>query len=339
MRLINLRYLLIFLFSFCLHSGFASQKHIINNAITTFKKNPNQYINGYTANPDEANYKNDDLEQIAKQKAKYNEHANMLNDSFLTRDRSFNKDSLNTDSSLIKSSQDKGDTILNNYADCSKDNRASSVSCNGQRYCVGKDCHENNKGSDFELKNAITKFSVIDSSLKGKPATIDANTPYIFVGKVLKCRKYPYGYANCCKNGGWGTEYTPKECSKQEEELGYAKERDVVIKVGEIEKDWRGKKKIKKIYCVFDTKLAKIMQEQGRRNQLGIGFGSAKHPNCLGISTNQLAALNLDAIDLSPVINDVMQGRENKDTSLVKQKLLQGVQSQYSDYTKERGEL
>lgn len=337
MKSINLRYLLILIFSFCLNTGFANQKDIIKNAIKTFNNNPNQYINGYTANPDEVSYKKDDLEQIAKQKAKDNEHANMLNNSFLTRDRSFNKESLSTDSSLIRSSQDKGDVILNTYADCSKNNKSNAINCNGQRYCVGQDCHENNKGSDFELKNAITKFSVIDSSLKGKPAAIDVNTPYIFVGKVLKCRKYGYHFTNCCNDSGWGNG-TFKDCNRHEEELGYAKQRGVVIYVGETKKS-KYKKKQKDVYCVFDTKLAKIIQEQGRLNQLGVNFGSPKHPNCLGISTNQLAALNLDAIDLSPVINDVMHGRENKDGTKVKQQLIQGVQSQYSDYTKEGGEL
>jgi hypothetical protein len=36
------------------------------------------------------------------------------------------------------------------------------------------------------------------------------------------------------------------------------------------------------VYCVFDGKLARIIQEQGRRDQLGVKFGSGDSPNCRG---------------------------------------------------------
>tara|TARA_R110002126_G_scaffold150129_1_gene296211 strand:+ start:14158 stop:15183 length:1026 start_codon:yes stop_codon:yes gene_type:complete len=324
----------------CLHGvSFANQKHIINNAINEFKANPDSFINNYNAKPDEINYKHSELESKAKDKTKTDIHAIILNDNYLLRDKSFDKGSLQTDSNTITSSQNQSEVILNDYADCSKNkNNDNSINCDGQKYCVGDECAENNKAGDFELKNAITKFSVIDSTIKSKPQVIDANTPYIFSGRVMKCRKYGYGFADCCKDSGWGTDIGLKDCNKEEEELGYAKDRQVVIYIGKTKKEGK-KKKQKKVYCAFDTKLAKIIQEQGRRNQLGIGFGDAKHPNCIGISTIQLSSLNLDGIDLSPVINDVMNGRENRDTSLIKQKLMQDVNNQYQDYTSMEGEF
>ncbi|WP_343118844.1 conjugal transfer protein TraN, partial [Escherichia coli] len=44
----------------------------------------------------------------------------------------------------------------------------------------------------------------------------------------------------------------------------------------------------KRSYCQFDSKLAQIVQQQGRNGQLRIGFGSAKHPDCRGITVDEL---------------------------------------------------
>jgi conjugal transfer mating pair stabilization protein TraN len=54
----------------------------------------------------------------------------------------------------------------------------------------------------------------------------------------------------------------------------------------------------KKTYCMFNSPLARIMNEQARA-QLGIGWGSAKSPNCQGITVEQFQSLDMDQVDLS----------------------------------------
>jgi conjugal transfer mating pair stabilization protein TraN len=39
----------------------------------------------------------------------------------------------------------------------------------------------------------------------------------------------------------------------------------------------------KRSYCQFDSKLAQIVQQQGRNGQLHIGFGGASSPDCRGL--------------------------------------------------------
>ena len=50
-------------------------------------------------------------------------------------------------------------------------------------------------------------------------------------------------------------------------------------------------------YCCFNSPLSRILSEQ-IKGQLGLGFGSAKHPNCAGIGVATLAHVNWAAIDL-----------------------------------------
>lgn len=53
----------------------------------------------------------------------------------------------------------------------------------------------------------------------------------------------------------------------------------------------------KESYCCYNTPLARIIMEQARR-QLG-GFGSKKHPNCQGLTPQEMQSVNWDAIDLT----------------------------------------
>ena len=52
-------------------------------------------------------------------------------------------------------------------------------------------------------------------------------------------------------------------------------------------------------YCVFDNKLARIIQYQGRSGQLGIGFGGASSPDCRGITVDELQKIDFNAMDYS----------------------------------------
>lgn len=89
----------------------------------------------------------------------------------------------------------------------------------------------------------------------------------------------------------------------------------------------------RKAYCCFASPLSRIIQEQGRRQfrdgtvadgsvagpagmHSSSGFGSAKNPQCDGLSVEQVAALDWDNIDLTEWVgmlemNDLMPNVEN----------------------------
>ena len=66
----------------------------------------------------------------------------------------------------------------------------------------------------------------------------------------------------------------------------------------------------KQVYCVFQGKLARIVQEQGRRDQLHVGFGSGDSPDCRGISPEELQKIDFDPINFADFYSD-LQNNQN----------------------------
>lgn len=60
----------------------------------------------------------------------------------------------------------------------------------------------------------------------------------------------------------------------------------------------------KQIECCFASKLARIINEQGRP-QLGIGWGTAEEPDCRGLSPEEFQSIDFSQIDLSEYIDDM----------------------------------
>jgi len=89
-------------------------------------------------------------------------------------------------------------------------------------------------------------------------------------------------------------------CSKDEQELQVKKALRSTHEVGTYcTRKILGKcVKRKTSYCVFNSPLSRIFNEQAR-NQLGIGWGSAEAPDCSGITLGQFQDLDMDKIDLS----------------------------------------
>ena len=64
-------------------------------------------------------------------------------------------------------------------------------------------------------------------------------------------------------------------------------------------------------YCCFNSRLARILNEQGRA-QLGIGWGGAQSPNCSGFSISELQALDFSRMnftefyaEIAPTLSDL----------------------------------
>jgi hypothetical protein len=57
-------------------------------------------------------------------------------------------------------------------------------------------------------------------------------------------------------------------------------------------------------YCCFGNLLARIIQVQGRA-QLGLGWGSPKHPDCRGLTVEELQRIDWKAIDWSEYLEDL----------------------------------
>lgn len=101
-------------------------------------------------------------------------------------------------------------------------------------------------------------------------------------------------------------------CNTDETELSTSKEIDAVRYLG----SYCGKKislgfskvciRKDRSYCAWPTPLGKVIMEQAMP-QVGRGFGSAKHPNCKGLTIEQVKSLDWDQIDLSEWAGKLME--------------------------------
>lgn len=70
-------------------------------------------------------------------------------------------------------------------------------------------------------------------------------------------------------------------------------------------------------YCCFNSKFAKLINEQGRA-QLSKGWGSAKYPNCSGFTLDEFKQLDFSQIDLSPLYKEIVPDDISKYETLMK---------------------
>ncbi|MDX9668641.1 conjugal transfer protein TraN [Pseudomonas sp. P5_152] len=189
---------------------------------------------------------------------------------------------------------------------CQTTASASGQLCGGDFYCTDGACDTmaNNKNSSFA--HAISQLATVSAAAETAVDQIDIQVG-AFTGQGMQCRKAAAGFNNCCANGGWGASAGFAHCSSEEKNLGTAKERKLAISVGE----FCAKKVLgvciqkKRSYCVFESKLAKILQEQGRAWQLGIGFGSGKRPNCRAITIEELQQIDFSKLDFKDFYEDL----------------------------------
>ena len=129
-------------------------------------------------------------------------------------------------------------------------------------------------------------------------------TIYIFNGGDRRCRKpgVQTGFTDCCKDkDSW---FGLSECKPAEQALATLRDWGEVDgqchQVGEYcsEKWLSVCVQKKKTYCCFGSALARIIGEQGRQ-QLGIGWGTPKSPECRGFTPEEFQKLDFDKIDFS----------------------------------------
>ncbi|CDT63928.1 Mating pair stabilization protein [Vibrio coralliirubri] len=179
---------------------------------------------------------------------------------------------------------------------------ATQLTCGEESFCLDGDCFE-------AMETTSNRFNESTSALAALAEAADGlgDPPMIFTGKGMKCTDAALGFADCCKDGGWGTSIGVAQCNDEEKALGQAKEQGLTIALGSYcaEKVLGACIRKKKTYCVFDSKLARIIQEQGSKGQLGISLGTAKHPICGAITPEQLQNIDFERLDFSDFYDDM----------------------------------
>ncbi|TNH04047.1 conjugal transfer protein TraN [Testudinibacter sp. TR-2022] len=206
---------------------------------------------------------------------------------------------------------------------CQHTEKTEGYLCGERFYCDDGSCGDINKNSNADFGQAVSQLAALAQA--GKDIGLDQSRLKAFSGKAMYCRKSGFGFSNCCKDGGWGHSVGLAHCNTEEKALGQAKERKLTIYTG----TYCDKKVLgvcirrKSSYCVFDNKLARIVQYQGRGGQLGVGFGDAKNPNCRGLSVEELQNIKFDHINFSDFFDDLNSNKKVPDNKQL-MKLMQG---------------
>lgn len=213
---------------------------------------------------------------------------------------------------------------------CQTTHQSGGLVCGGDYICKSGECDDTNGAGSSGFDTAVAKLAGLASAAedaKDASSTIEVKA---FTGKAMRCRKAFAGFSNCCKDSGWGQSAGLAACDDEEKAIGKAKAKKITVSVGE-----RCDRKVlgaciqkSQVYCVFDGKLARIIQEQGRRDQLGVKFGSGDSPNCRGITVPELQRIDFDKINFSDFYEDLMKNQKIPDTSTQVQQIKERIAAQ-----------
>ncbi len=231
-------------------------------------------------------------------------------------------------------SSDEG-TCLHEYAtySCESKTAGKVMICGGDVFCLDGECDKAQSGKSNDFGEAVSQLAALAAAGKDV-AALNGVDVRAFTGQAKFCRKAAAGFSNCCKDGGWGQDVGLAQCNSEEKALGKAKKDKLTVSVGE----FCSKKVLgvclqkKRSYCQFDSKLAQIVQ-QGRNGQLHIGFGSSKHPDCRGITVDELQNIKFDQLDFTNFYEDLMNNQKIPDSGALTEK----VKEQIADQLKQAG--
>ncbi|WP_447908016.1 type-F conjugative transfer system mating-pair stabilization protein TraN [Serratia fonticola] len=210
-------------------------------------------------------------------------------------------------------SAEDGGGCLHEYETWSCETRTAGkvMICGGDTFCLDGECERAQKGKNNDFAPVVSALAALAAAGKDV-ADLNGVDVRAFTGSAKFCKKFAVGFSDCCKDSGWGQDIGIANCSTEEKALGKAKEKQLTISVGE----FCSKKVLgvclekKRGYCQFDSKLAQIVQQQGRNGQLHIGFGAAKSPDCRGITQTELQQIKFDNLDFSNFFED-LQNNQN----------------------------
>lgn len=179
----------------------------------------------------------------------------------------------------------------------------SQFICDGDVYCIDGSCETIEREANDEFKDAVVALNALDQARR----EFDPNSLTLFRGTRNTCSSKVFGVLNCCKGKGFPlipgiSLLAALGCNAQELLLHERDAQGLCAYVGTYCSDsFLGVCLTKKkVYCCFESKLSRILQEQGRK-QLPKPWGKPKTETCAGFTIDEFARLDLSIMDFSEV--------------------------------------
>ncbi|ABC65050.1 conjugal transfer protein TraN [Erythrobacter litoralis] len=175
--------------------------------------------------------------------------------------------------------------------------------CDGDVYCIDGSCETIERNANDEFKDAVTALHAMDEAR----GAFDPDTLTLFRGTRNTCSSKVFGVLNCCKGKGFPlipgiSLLVALGCDREEVLLHERDAQGLCAYAG----TYCSKKFLgvcltkKKAYCCFESKLSRILQEQGRK-QLPKPWDKPREEQCEGFTLDEFAQLDLSQMDFSEV--------------------------------------
>ncbi len=178
-----------------------------------------------------------------------------------------------------------------------KGDEAKKIVCKGIP-CIDGNCLDKSYDMDEDMMNSASKLYAVSQAKGAK----DMNFK-LFEGFDQHCTKKPVGYMSCCKVKGWGS-HLGASCNADEVKLQNLRERNLCVYVGKSTSGTKPAHINKHHFCCFGNMLNKVIQVEGRK-QLGMDFGEGGHPNCRGLTLEEITRLDFEKMDFSEFIVEI----------------------------------
>jgi conjugal transfer mating pair stabilization protein TraN len=221
--------------------------------------------------------------------------------------------------------------------------------CGDDVYCINGDCEPIVREASTEFRDALVALHAIDQAGK----EFDEADYTVFGGERNTCHKPVFGLVNCCAgkvsgalSAGAGAAalaggpaavaalatpfLTLFACSQTEMQLDIKDRMGFCHKVGTYcSASVLGICSTKRTaYCCFESKLSRILQEQGRV-QLSKPWGAPKKEQCTGFSIEEFARLDLSVMDFTEVYADFMDAAKLPDEVEAMTQIQQKIEDYY----------
>ena len=159
----------------------------------------------------------------------------------------------------------------------------------------------------------------------------DPDTLTIFTGERGTCRKAVFGLLNCCSGSSLIPIANLVYCKSDEALLESRFKLGLCHYVG----SYCSKKLLaclekKKVYCCYESKLSRIIQQQGRP-QISKDWGKPKKEQCEGFSLDEFSQLDLSLMDFTEIYSDFLEAVNLPDEAELATELQQKIQDYYNN--------
>ncbi|OYU37293.1 conjugal transfer protein TraN [Novosphingobium sp. PASSN1] len=210
---------------------------------------------------------------------------------------------------------------------------ADQFICDGDVYCIDGSCETIDRQPNTEFKDAAVALNALAQARREfDPANLS-----LFKGERASCASKVFGILNCCKGKGFplipGIQLlVALGCGREEMLLHQRDAQGLCSYVGTYcASSFLGVCFTKrKVYCCFESKLSRVLQEQGRV-QLNKPWAPPKQETCAGFTVQEFAKLDLSKMDFSEVYAEFTDAARLPDELQAAGDLQQKIEAYYAN--------